>query len=49
MKTKTNKMLALALAVLFNCVTGSAFAAALGFSPNCWSLGYELRRHNGWR
>lgn len=39
MKTKTNKMLALALAVLFNCITGSAFAAALGFSPVAGALG----------
>lgn len=39
MKTKTNKMLALALAVLFNCLTGSAFAAALGFSPVAGALG----------
>lgn len=39
MKTKTNKMIALALAVLFNCVTGSAFAAALGFSPVAGALG----------
>ena len=28
-----NRLLALTMAVLFNCITGSVFGAALGFSP----------------
>ena len=34
-----NRLLALTMAVLFNCITGSIFAAVLGFSPVAGALG----------
>lgn len=34
-----NRLLALTMAVLFNCITGSVFAATLGFSPIAGALG----------
>ena len=34
-----NRLLALTMAVLFNCITGSMFAAVLGFSPVAGALG----------
>ena len=37
-----NRLLALTMAVLFNCITGSVFGAVLGFSPVAVRL---LRAH----
>ena len=36
---KMNRLLALTMAVLFNCITGSVFAATLGISPIAGALG----------
>lgn len=36
---KKNRLLALTMAVLFNCITGSMFAAVLGISPVAGALG----------
>lgn len=36
---KMNRLLALTMAVLFNCITGSVFGAVLGFSPVVGALG----------
>ena len=38
-KMKKNRLLALTMAVLFNCITGSVFGAVLGFSPVEGALG----------
>ena len=34
-----NRLLALTMAVLFNCITGSVFGAVLGFSPVVGAVG----------
>lgn len=38
-KMKKNRLLALTMAVLFNCITGSVFGAVLGFSPVVGAVG----------